>query len=65
MKASEVSKNSADPVAEADRAFRAAIRAIDSQFGEGYARKNPALVAQFMEVAASAIKKDAEENGAS
>jgi hypothetical protein len=31
----------------------AACRAIDGQFGQGYAKANPALVASFMQVAAS------------
>ena len=28
----------------------AAAREIDAEFGEGYAKKNPALVASFMQV---------------
>ena len=33
-----------------------AIKSIDRQFGEGYAKKNPALVAGFMEVCASDLR---------
>jgi hypothetical protein len=36
----------------ADQYFREAVRRIDEKFGDGYAKKNPRLVATFMQVAA-------------
>jgi hypothetical protein len=32
--------------------FRKAVQRIDDMFGEGYAKKNPQLVASFMQTAA-------------
>ena len=33
--------------------FSAAVRTIDGQFGEGFAKANPALIVGFMQTAAS------------
>jgi hypothetical protein len=41
-----------------------AVKAIDEQFGKGYAIKNPSLVASFMDVAAKDYQSSAISVGA-
>ena len=40
-------------ISTAERYLRSGARAIDEQFGEGHAAKNPELVAAFMHVGAA------------
>lgn len=48
----------------ADYYLGEAVKRIDAQFGEGYAKKNPALVAEFMKVSALDVRMFLEEQRA-